>query len=56
MIFIIANVLNSARSDSISFCELEVPLGLQCSHIFTSQMASEVQNPLAKMDFLLVCG
>ena len=55
MIFIIANVLNSARSDSISFCEL-VSSGPPVPHIFTSQMASEVQNPLAKIGFLLVCG
>ena len=34
------------------------PLGLQCSQIFTRQvkMASEVQKPLAKMGFSLVCG
>ena len=46
----------SARSDSILFCELvsSGPLG---AHIFSlAKMASEEQKPLAKMDFLLVCG
>ena len=56
MIFIIANVLNSARSDSISFCEL-VFLWASSVNIFSlAKMASEVQKPPAKMDFLLACG
>ena len=32
------------------------PLGLHCSHILLAKMSSEEQKPLAKMDFLLVCG
>lgn len=31
-------------------------LHLFCANIFTGQMASEAQNLLAKMGFLLVCG
>ena len=53
MIFIIANVLNSASSDSISFCEL-VSSGPPVLTYF--EMASEDQKPLDKMEFLLVCG
>ena len=43
MVFITADILNSARFDSILFCEnFEInfnsfPLGLWCSQIFTSQ-------------------
>ena len=51
MIFIIANVLNSAHSDSILFCEL-ISSGPRSVHLFSlAKMASEEQKPLAKMDF-----
>ena len=56
MIFIIANVLNSARSDSTSLCELVYNLGSIAHKFSVAKMASEVQKPLDKMDFLLVCG
>ena len=55
MIFIIAIVLNSACSDSISFCEL-ASSGPPVLTFSLAKMASEEQKPLAKMDFLLVCG
>ena len=45
MIFVSANVLYSACFDS------------QIAHKFSqAKMASEAQKPLAKMEFLLVCG
>ena len=54
---------NSARFDSISFCEkFEINFYLvffwaSRAHKFSlAKLASEAQNPLAKMDFLLVCG
>jgi len=49
MIFITADVLNSARFDSISFCE-------KFGFLWASEMVNEAQNPLAKMEVLLVCG
>ena len=63
MIFIIADVLNSAHFDSIWFCEkFEINFYLvyfedSSAHKFSlAKLASEAQNPLAKMEFLLVCG
>ena len=64
MMFITVYVLNSARFDSISFCEqFEINFWLVSSawassaHKFSlAKMASEAQKPLAKMEFLLVCG
>ena len=50
MTFVPANVLYSACFDSVSFCEKN-------AHKFSlAKMASEAQKPLAKMEFLLVCG
>ena len=62
MIFITADISNSAPFDSISFCEqFEINLigflQASCAHKFSlAKMASEEQKPLAKMEFLLVCG
>jgi len=64
MMIITADVLNSARFDSISFCEqFEINffkigfLWASSAHKFSlAKMASEAQKPLAKMEFLLVCG
>ena len=64
MIFIRADVLNSARFDSISLCEqFEINFWLVSSAWASSarkfslaKMASKVQKSLAKMEFLLVCG
>ena len=61
--FITADVLNSARFDSISFCDKKkltfnwIPLGAFSAHKFSlAKMASEAPKPLAKKEFLLVCG
>ena len=55
MIFITGDVLNSAGSDSISFCEKFEIVGLvwaSNAHTFSlPKMASEVQKLLAKMNF-----
>ena len=63
MIFSTADVLNSARFDSISFCfqfEIKSLIGflwVSSAHKFSlAKMAGEAQKPLAKMEFLLVCG
>ena len=64
MIFITGDVLNSAHNDdSISFCgKFEItfnwfPVWASSANIFSlAKMASEAQKPLAKMEFLLVCG
>ena len=62
MMFITADVLNSASFGSISFCEqFEVNffgfLWASSAHKFSlAKMASDAQKPLAKMEFLLVCG
>ena len=62
MIFVTADVLNSACFDSISLYEkFEIYFSLVSSgppaHKFSlAKMDSEVQNPLAKIEFLLVCG
>ena len=64
MIFITADVLNSAHFDSISLCEqFEINFWLVSSawassaHKFSlAKMASEAQKPLGNMEFLLVCG
>ena len=56
MIFVIANVLNSARSDS-DFVLWIGFIWASSAHILSlAKMASEEQKPLAKMAFLLVCG
>ena len=56
--FITADVLNSARFDFASFCKLLIGfLWASSAHKFSlTKMASEAQKPLAKMEFLLVCG
>ena len=60
MTSIIADVLKSVHFDSILHCEkfeiLLIDFLWACSfHIFSlAKLASEVQKPLAKMEFLLV--